>query len=77
MEIALKPEEFGALLRQHRLAAGLMQEALAERAGLGVRSIQGLERGVALWSGSSSSASWESSLRCSPPAARTVSRTWR
>ncbi len=36
---------FGALLRQRRLAAGLTQEALAERAGLGVRSIQGLERG--------------------------------
>ena len=47
MEIAPEPEEFGALLRQHRLAVGLTQEALAERAGLGVRSIQDLERGVA------------------------------
>src|SRR5262249_13947663 len=28
-----------------RVAAGLTQEALAERSGLGVRSIQGLERG--------------------------------
>jgi non-specific serine/threonine protein kinase len=36
---------FGALLHQHRLAAGLTQEALAERAGLGRRSIQNLERG--------------------------------
>jgi predicted ATPase/transcriptional regulator with XRE-family HTH domain len=36
---------FGALLRQHRLAAGLTQEALAERAGLSQRGIQGLERG--------------------------------
>ena len=36
---------FAALLRRHRLAAGLTQEALAERAGLGVRSVQGLERG--------------------------------
>ena len=36
---------FGALLRRHRLAAGLTQEALAERAGLGVRTVQGLEEG--------------------------------
>ncbi len=36
---------FGSLLRDYRLAAGLTQEALAERAGLGVRSIQALERG--------------------------------
>ncbi len=36
---------FAELLRQYRLAAGLTQEALAERAGLGVRSIQALERG--------------------------------
>jgi non-specific serine/threonine protein kinase len=39
---------FGALLRQQRLAAGLTQEALAERAGLGKRSIQHLERGEVL-----------------------------
>jgi non-specific serine/threonine protein kinase len=37
---------FGALLRRHRLARGLPQEALAERAGLGTRSIQDLERGI-------------------------------
>ena len=36
---------FGARLREHRLAAGLTQEALAERAGLGVRTIQALEAG--------------------------------
>jgi tetratricopeptide (TPR) repeat protein len=30
---------FGALLRQHRRAAGLTQEALAERAGLSLRSL--------------------------------------
>jgi non-specific serine/threonine protein kinase len=34
------------MLRRYRLAAGLTQEALAERAGLGVRSIQALERGA-------------------------------
>jgi len=37
---------FGALLRKYRLAAGLTQEALAERAGLSVRNIQNLERGT-------------------------------
>jgi transcriptional regulator with XRE-family HTH domain len=35
---------FGALLRQHRLQAGLTQEALAERASVSTRSIQDLER---------------------------------
>ncbi|MBV9602192.1 MAG: tetratricopeptide repeat protein [Chloroflexi bacterium] len=37
---------FGALLRQHRIAAGLTQESLAERAGLSVYGIQKLERGT-------------------------------
>jgi transcriptional regulator with XRE-family HTH domain len=37
--------DFGALLRQYRLAGGLTQETLAERAGLSPRSIQHLERG--------------------------------
>jgi predicted ATPase/transcriptional regulator with XRE-family HTH domain len=37
---------FGELLRQHRLAAGLTQEELAERAGLSERGISDLERGA-------------------------------
>src|SRR6476620_10389 len=37
---------FGAALRRHRRAAGLTQEALAERAGVGVRTLQGLEAGT-------------------------------
>jgi predicted ATPase len=37
---------FAALLRQHRLTAGLTQEALAERSGLSVPAIGALERGV-------------------------------
>src|SRR5919199_317420 len=37
---------FRALLRQHRLVAGLTQEALAERAGLSLRGVSDLERGV-------------------------------
>ncbi len=37
---------FGALLREHRLASGLTQAVLAERAGLSERAIQHLERGL-------------------------------
>src|SRR5215217_1375766 len=37
---------FAALLRRHRIAAELSQEALAERAGLSVRAISDLERGA-------------------------------
>ena len=38
--------QFGALLRQHRLAAHLTQEGLAERAGISVHGVQKLERGT-------------------------------
>jgi predicted ATPase/DNA-binding XRE family transcriptional regulator len=37
---------FGDLLKRYRLAAGLSQQALAERAGLSARTISDLERGV-------------------------------
>jgi predicted ATPase/class 3 adenylate cyclase len=37
---------FGELLRRYRLAAGMTQEMLAERAGLSARGVQDLERGV-------------------------------
>ncbi|HEY4388099.1 MAG TPA: tetratricopeptide repeat protein [Ktedonobacteraceae bacterium] len=37
---------FGALLKQYRLAAGLSQEALAERASISTRAISDLERGI-------------------------------
>ena len=40
------PARFGELLRQHRLAAGLTQEGLAERAGLSEHGIQKLESGA-------------------------------
>src|SRR5689334_1046191 len=39
------PGFFGVLLTQHRAAAGLSQEELAERAGLSRRGISDLERG--------------------------------
>src|SRR5215472_11533980 len=37
---------FGQLLKQHRLASGLTQEALAERAGVSARGISDIERGI-------------------------------
>jgi predicted ATPase/transcriptional regulator with XRE-family HTH domain len=37
---------FGDLLKRHRAAAGLTQDALAERAGVSARAISDLERGV-------------------------------
>ena len=40
------PQPFGVLLRRFRIDAGLTHEALAERAGLGARTISDLERGV-------------------------------
>src|SRR5215212_1045505 len=40
------PSRVGQLLRYHRLAAALSQEALAERAGLSARAIGDLERGI-------------------------------
>ncbi len=46
---ASAPSRFGTLLRRHRLAAGLSQEALAERAGVSARGVQDLERGVNAW----------------------------
>ena len=40
------PGQVGALLRQHRKAAGLPQKELADAAGLSRRGISDLERGV-------------------------------
>jgi transcriptional regulator with XRE-family HTH domain len=39
-------QSFAAVLRRYRIVAGLSQEALAERAGLSVRGISDLERGL-------------------------------
>ncbi len=41
----MKRADFGTLLRRYRLAAGLTQEALAERAGVSLDGISALERG--------------------------------
>ena len=41
-----EPSPFGVLLQRYRRAAGLTQGALAERAGLSVRGISDLERGL-------------------------------
>jgi predicted ATPase/transcriptional regulator with XRE-family HTH domain len=40
-----RPSSFGSLLRRHRLAARLTQEALAERSRLSVQAVGSLERG--------------------------------
>jgi len=43
---AVESQSFGSFIRRSRLAAELTQEELAERAGLSVRSIGDIERGV-------------------------------
>ena len=42
----ISSQSFGNLLRRHRLAAGLTQEELAALAGLSVRGLSDLERGI-------------------------------
>ena len=42
---AAGPSDFGTLLHSFRLAAGLSQEALAERAGMSAHGVSALERG--------------------------------
>jgi len=42
----MEPTSFGALLKRYRMAAGLTQEALAERASLSTRAVSDLERGL-------------------------------
>src|SRR5690348_1024991 len=44
--VTARPSTFGSLLRRYRLAAGLTQEELAERARLSVRAVSDLERGA-------------------------------
>jgi transcriptional regulator with XRE-family HTH domain len=41
-----QPGAFAPLLRRHRRDAGLTQEALAERAGISLRAVSDLERGI-------------------------------
>jgi len=43
---SFRPQSFGDLLKRYRLAAGLTQEDLAERAGLSAKGISDLERGA-------------------------------
>src|SRR6516225_7318188 len=42
----MEPITFGALLKRYRMAAGLTQEVLAERASLSTRAVSDLERGL-------------------------------
>jgi tetratricopeptide (TPR) repeat protein len=41
--------EFGVLLRAYRRSAGLSQQEVAERSGLGIRTVSNLERGRTRW----------------------------
>jgi tetratricopeptide (TPR) repeat protein/transcriptional regulator with XRE-family HTH domain len=41
--------DFGALLRDRREAAGLSQQALADRSGLSIRAVRNIERGRTQW----------------------------
>jgi transcriptional regulator with XRE-family HTH domain len=43
---SVQPPSFGDLLRRYRIAAGLAQEELAEKAGLSAKGIGDLERGA-------------------------------
>src|SRR4051794_8566949 len=45
MSVPRRETTLGALLREHRLAAGLTQEALSERSGVSPRTIQEVEAG--------------------------------
>jgi transcriptional regulator with XRE-family HTH domain len=46
LQSGVEPSSLGELLRRYRMAAGLTQEELAERAGLSGRGVQDLERGL-------------------------------
>lgn len=58
---------FGALLRVFRQREGMTQEDLAEQAGLSVRAISDLERGVKQWPQRQTVRLLASALRLSPP----------
>ena len=46
LDLSIQRTQFGSVLKRLRLVAGLTHEALAERAGLGARTLSDLERGV-------------------------------
>lgn len=46
---SIQPSPLSVLLRRYRTAAGLTQEELAGRAGVSVRSLSDVERGVSRW----------------------------
>jgi transcriptional regulator with XRE-family HTH domain len=46
MTVGRDSQSFGTVLRRYRLAAGLSQEAPAERAGISLRGLSDLERGL-------------------------------
>ena len=79
-DVTATPEgrSFGEVLRRYRVAAGLSQEALADRAGLSLRGVSDLERGLSRAPGCTRSAAWRTrsawkarlARRWRPPAVR-------
>jgi transcriptional regulator with XRE-family HTH domain len=65
---------FGALLKRHRLAAGITQEGLAERAGISARAVSDLERGGGARRGWRRSRCFPRRWRSLPSCGRTYSR---
>jgi tetratricopeptide (TPR) repeat protein/transcriptional regulator with XRE-family HTH domain len=62
-----QPVAFGTLLRRYRIAAGLTQEELAERAGISLRSLGDMERGVVHTPRKDTIALLAAALALSPP----------
>ena len=65
---------FGELLRHYRIAAGLTQEELAERAGVSIRGISDLERGARRTPHLTTASMLADALALSPPTGRPSSR---
>src|SRR5579884_3527355 len=68
---------FGTLLRRHRLAAGLTQEELAERALISKRSIGDMERGVVHTPRKETVALLSDALTLAPPERRALAEAAR
>src|SRR2546429_121060 len=77
MDDRRRRETFGELLRRHRAAGGLSQEALAVRAGLSREAISMLERGVRLAPRTSTVAILADALRLKPADRETLAAAAR
>ena len=75
--------QFGRLLRNHRLAGGLTQEELAERAELSVRGLRYVEKGLRRPTRDTAAVRWalggtaRSAWRAGPPRTRAAGGSGR